>query len=147
MNRILSCFVLLVLLFSVDPILAEDVKTSLEVGAPSQDLTASMFKVMGGLLVVILAIFASAWFFRRFGNMQSISNKSLKIIGGLSISQKDRVILLQVGEEQLLVGVSPGRIQTLHVLNKPVEIEESGEQDKQKFSAQLNSAIKKNWKS
>ena len=146
MNRMLCYFLLLASLFSVDPLLAEGAKTSLEVGAPSQDLTASMFKVIGGLLVVILTIFVSAWFFRRFGNMPSISNKSLKIVGGLSISQKDRVILLQVGEEQLLLGVSPGRIQTLHVLNNPVDIDQSGEQEKKKFSTQLNSAIK-NWKS
>ncbi len=146
MIKMLFYSLLLVSIFSADPIFAEGVKTSLEVGAPSQDLTASMFKVIGGLLVVILAIFASAWFYRRFANMQSIGSESLKILGGLSITQKDRVILLQVGEEQLLVGVSPGRIQTLHVLNKPLDIEESGEQDKQKFSSQLNRAIK-NWKS
>jgi len=29
--------------------------------------------------------------------------------------------LLQVGEQQLLLGVAPGRVQTLHVLEQPLE--------------------------
>lgn len=146
MKLVCSIFFFLVLV-SGDPVWAETAaKTSFEGGAATQDLAASMFKVIGGLLVVILAIFASAWFYRKFGNLQTISHDSLKIIGGLNINQKDRVVLLQVGDEQLLVGVSPGRIKTLHVLNKPIEIEASTEQQKENFSSQLNSAIK-NWKS
>ena len=133
-------------LLGADPVLSEAGKTSLETGMSSQDLTASMFKVIGGLLIVILSIFACAWFYRRFANLQSVNHDALKVIGGLSVTQKDRVVLLQVGEQQLLIGVSPGRIQTLHVLDNPLQVDEASNHGKQKFSTQLNMALK-NWKS
>ncbi len=37
------------------------------------------------------------------------------------MGSRERIVLLQVGEEQVLIGVSPGRINKLHVLNKPIE--------------------------
>ena len=145
-NFFLYLLLMTFLLAGVDPVFAETAKTSLETGVASQDLTASMFKVIGGLLLVIISIFACAWFYRRFVNMQAVSHDALKVVGGLSVSQKDRVVLLQVGEQQLLIGVSPGRIQTLHVLEKPLPVEKTGSGDKPKFSSQLNIALK-NWKS
>ena len=137
---------MVLLLLCAEPAFSETAKTSLETGIPTQDLTASMFKVLAGLLLVVMCIFACAWFYRRFVNMQAVSYDALKVIGGLSVSQKDRVVLLQVGEQQLLVGVSPGRIQTLYVLEKPLPVDEITNRDKQKFSSQLNIALK-NWKS
>lgn len=92
------------------------------------DTTASLLKVVVGLLFVLVAIFASAWAFRRFGGKAFMSNDSMQIIGGLSLGQRDRVVLLQVGKEQIVVGVSPGRLQTLHVLKEPVEVPENNQQ-------------------
>ncbi len=33
---------------------------------------------------------------------------------------EERVVLVQVGKQQLLIGVAPGRVSTLHVLDEPV---------------------------
>jgi flagellar protein FliO/FliZ len=74
-----------------------------------------------GLLVVVLCILALAWFAKKMNRFQSVTDGSFKIIGGISMGARERVVLLQVGEEQLLVGVSPGRINMLHALNNPVE--------------------------
>ena len=86
------------------------------------DITMSLLKVAGGLLMVIAAILASAWVYRRYGNVTPISNDALRVIGGISMGQKERVVLMQVGEEQILLGVSPGRIERLHVLENNIEI-------------------------
>lgn len=128
--------------FAADPVAA----TGVEPLANTPDITSSLLKVTGGLLLVVIAILGSAWFYRRFGNVANISNDSLKVIGGLSMGQKERVVLMQVGDEQLLLGVSPGRIQTLHVLSKPIETTDVDVNEKNKFSSQLNAAIKQ-WKS
>jgi flagellar protein FliO/FliZ len=53
--------------------------------------------------------------------LQSSTGGMLKIIGGISMGSRERIVLLQVGSEQLLVGVSPGRINTLHVLEAPLD--------------------------
>lgn len=79
-----------------------------------------------GLLVVLLAIGAAAWALRRFGRLQSSASGALRILGGLSLGPRERVVLMQVGETQLLLGIAPGRVQTLHVLTQPVAL--SGDQ-------------------
>ena len=58
---------------------------------------------------------------KRMNRLQSSTGGMLKIIGGISMGSRERVVLLQVGSEQLLVGVSPGRINTLHVLETPLD--------------------------
>ncbi len=73
-----------------------------------------------GLLVVLAAIVGSGWLLRRYGRLQSGVDGALRIIGGLSMGPRERVVLVQVGKRQLLLGVAPGRIQTLHVLDEPV---------------------------
>ena len=75
-----------------------------------------------GLVVVVLCIIALAWFAKKMNRFQAMNDDSLKIIAGISMGTRERAVLLQVGEEQLLVGVTPGRLQTLHVLEKPIEI-------------------------
>ena len=145
-KQIIIAFVLFSLsslLVAAEPAASTDIPGS-SVG--SADVTISLLKVTGGLFLVIVAILASAWFYRRFGNISTINNEKLKIIGGISMGQKERVVLMQVGEEQVLLGVSPGRIQTLHVLTKPIKVEESKQPETNKFANQLNLALKQ-WKS
>ena len=80
-----------------------------------------LLQLVLGLFVVVLCIIALAWFAKKMNRFQSITDDSLKIIAGISMGARERVVLLQVGEEQLLIGVSPGRINKLHVLAKPIE--------------------------
>ena len=40
----------------------------------------------------------------------------VRVLGGVSMGPRERVVLLEAAGERLLVGVVPGRIQTLHVL-------------------------------
>ena len=74
-----------------------------------------------GLIVVIACIVALAWLSKKMNRFQSVSDNSLKILSGISMGSREKIVLLQVGEEQLLVGVSPGRINKLHVLAAPIQ--------------------------
>ncbi len=89
--------------------------------APQVDMTA-LIKLSLGLAVIMALIFGLKWFLRRFGGLTQSAAGQMRILGGLSVGSREKVILLQVGEEQLLVGVSPGRVQTLHVLDKPLDV-------------------------
>jgi len=80
-----------------------------------------LLQMVIGLFVVLLCIIALAWFAKKINRFRFIADDSLKIIGGLSMGSRERVVLLQVGGNQLLIGVSPGRINTLHVLDTPIE--------------------------
>jgi len=81
-----------------------------------------LMQLVVGLFVVLICIVALAWLAKKMNRFHSLTGDTLKVIGGLSMSSRERIVLLQVGEEQLLLGVSPGRINTLHVLDKPVDV-------------------------
>lgn len=91
--------------------------------------TAAMFfKVFFALLVTLLFIAGLAWFARRYQKI-SAPTQAIKIVAGVSLGQRERALLLQVGETQLLVGVSPGAVTTLHVLTEPVDIQTDAESE------------------
>ena len=77
-------------------------------------------KLTGGLLLVVFMIFGLAWLMKRLNLSQHSQNGLLKVIAGLPLGTRDRIVLLQVGEEQILLGLSPGRIQKLHTLSNPL---------------------------
>ncbi len=109
------------------------------------DAGSSLLKMTVGLLLVIAAIFGSAWVYRRFGQGAIFHQGNIRVIGGLSLGSRERIVLIQVGEEQILVGVSPGRIQTLHALEHNIEVEASMTTSKGGFQDKLTEAISQ-WK-
>ena len=90
------------------------------VAPPDPVGAGGMFQVFLGLMLVIGMIVGVAWLTRRFGSFQTDASGALRVIGGLSMGPRERVVLVQVGEQQLLLGVAPGRVSTLHVLAKPL---------------------------
>ncbi len=81
----------------------------------------SLWQLTLGMVLVLGLILIIAWLLKRTGRFQAAAGGGLRILGGLSMGSRERVILMQVGATQLLVGVAPGRIQTLHVLEQPVD--------------------------
>jgi len=77
-------------------------------------------QVVLGLLLVLLAIVLVAWIMKRVGGLQSMGQGVIKPLSVISIGQRERLVLVQVGEEQLLLGVAPGHITRLHQLTETV---------------------------
>lgn len=95
-----------------------------------------------GLFIVVGLIVGMAWFMRRMGNMSGVSAGNLKVVGGVSVGQRERIVLVQAGEKQLLVGVGPGTIRTLHVLDEPISPVNPGTAPSSGFAEKLHAAIK-----
>ena len=72
------------------------------------------------LLVVIGLILLLAWLAKRIGGIQLQNAGSIKILSLMPVGNKERIALIQVGNKQLLIGIAPGRVNTLHVLEEPV---------------------------
>lgn len=83
--------------------------------------SGALLETFGGLLLVLALIAFLAWLLRRTGQFNSAANGEMKIIAGLSLGSREKAILLQVGDQQILVGVTAQNIQTLHVLEKNLE--------------------------
>jgi flagellar biosynthetic protein FliO len=91
--------------------------------APTEPASLSqLLQVAGGLLLVVIFIFALAWLLRRAGMVSGVAGSVLRVLGVLSVGQREKLVLVQVGDKQLLVGVTPGSVTTLHVLETPIEV-------------------------
>ena len=99
-----------------------------------------------GLLIVVALVFGMAWFMRRMGNMNGVAAGNLKVLGGVSVGQRERIVLVQAGETQLLIGVAPGEIRTLHVMDEPIDSNATSNQTSKPiangFAEKLHAAIK-----
>lgn len=84
------------------------------------NLPARIFQVAIGLAIVLAAIFGASWFVKRFGRFPSIPTSKLRVLASLSVGQRERIVLLQVGDEQLLLGVTSQAVQVLHKLDEPL---------------------------
>ena len=111
-------------------------------GLSDPNMAGSLIQTTLGLLVVLAVIGGAAWMFKRFGSFQTGVQGKLKVVGGISLSSRERIVLLQVGGQQLVVGVAPGQIQTLHVLDEPLPTDNEIE-NTPSFSARLQSAMAK----
>ena len=95
-----------------------------------------LLKLTGGLLLVVLVIFLLAWVVKKFNLNQQSQSGLIRIIAGLSIGTRDRIVLVQVGEEQILLGLTPGHIEKLHTLAVPLEVP-GGPLEASSFAARL----------
>jgi flagellar protein FliO/FliZ len=72
------------------------------------------------LLLVLAAVFAAAWLVRRVRGLGKFGSPAISVIAEVGLGPKERAVLVQIGKQQLLLGVAPGRVSTLHVLDEPV---------------------------
>lgn len=84
------------------------------------DVTA-LLRLTLGLAVVIVAIVGLSWLLRRMQRRSGGAGGQLRVLGALAVGNRERIVLVQAGKTQLLVGVAPGRVQSLHVLEEPID--------------------------
>ena len=69
--------------------------------------------MFGALLLVLALIAAATWGARRLQAFRPQGKGSLRVVEGLAIGTREKLLLIEVDDERVLLGVSPGRIQTL----------------------------------
>jgi flagellar protein FliO/FliZ len=93
--------------------------------ASSGNLSSQLGQMLFGLLLVIGLIFLLAWLLRRVQRIGPRSTQVIKLLASQALGPRDRLVLVQVGSEQVLLGLSAGRITPLHVLKDPVHLPDS----------------------
>ncbi|WP_461531793.1 flagellar biosynthetic protein FliO [Pseudomonas sp. 210_17 TE3656] len=99
-----------------------------------------------GLLLVLGLIFLLAWLLRRVQNAAPGSGQVIEILGSRTLGPRDRLLLIQVGKEQILIGHTPGSIEALHVLAEPVEVPVGARQATPEFAQRLMELMGKDQK-
>jgi flagellar protein FliO/FliZ len=143
-----SRFVLSICVATVVPMQVWAEKVSPEASAKTPLLTEPVgvghyLQTFFGLAVVLLLIVGMAWLMKRLGRYPTTGQSALRILASLPMGQRERVVLLQVGDTQLLVGIAPGHIRTLHQLEQPIATEQLQHVAQGSFAEKLATVLKK----
>lgn len=107
------------------------------------DTLVTMLTLGAGLLAVLALIFGCAWIVRRMGGMTGGNTRAIKVVSVMPMGTRERIALIEVGGTQILVGVTPSTIRTLHVFDEPVV--SAGEPVSGDFARKLQGMIGKSW--
>ena len=89
--------------------------------SPSSLFTGDyLLQVIGSFVVVILLLVGVLVLLRRFNGVSSQMSGNMRVVSSVGVGQRERVVLLQVGDEQILVGVGPGNVRKIHAFDEPV---------------------------
>lgn len=122
MNRLM---VGLLLALPLSAMAAEPIAQAATAPPVGSGLGGQLTQLVLGLLLVVGLIFVLAWLMRRVQNVGPGNGQVIELIGSRALGPRDRLVLVQVGEEQILLGLTPGRITPLHVLKTPVNVDQT----------------------
>ncbi|AJQ96315.1 flagellar biosynthetic protein FliO [Gynuella sunshinyii] len=105
--------------------------------APAIDLSGMAI----ALIFIIGLIFACAWFVRRISGGVSFNNRQIKIITAVSLGTKEKLILIEAGGKQMLLGVTQHQINLLKEFDEPLDTSAS-EAGTPTFSDRLKQVLK-----
>ena len=100
-----------------------------DVPAPAPaTLPSSPLNLLLGLGFLLALVGVAWWLVRRMGGLQVAGNRApMRVLGSLPVGARERMVLVQVGEQQLLLGVAPGRVNLLLRLEEPLTLEGGNE--------------------
>ena len=127
------------LAFPFSVLAAEPVVTATTAAAPvvGSGIGGQLSQLVLGLLLVLGLIFGLAWLLRRVQHAGPRQGQVIELISSRALGARDRLVLVQVGNEQILLGLTPGRITPLHVLKEPVQVPGSAQPATPEFAKRL----------
>ncbi|MEO8170011.1 MAG: flagellar biosynthetic protein FliO [Oxalobacteraceae bacterium] len=105
--------------------------------------TGNFTQVLLALLVVLGLMAGTAWLLKRFGVRQFTGNATVKIVGGVSVGAKERILVVEAAGQWIVVGVTPGRINALATMPRQELAPEPTSPATKNFSQWLQSTIEK----
>jgi len=103
-----------IFLISISPVYAAIEKESKQ--AVSTVSSTHVLNWSLGLIMVLGLFFVCIWLMKKMGAIPLNSKENMRVVSGLSLGMREKLVLVQIGEKQLLLGVTPGRVEKLLVL-------------------------------
>jgi flagellar protein FliO/FliZ len=76
----------------------------------------ALLQTIVGLAVVIGLVFGCAWLARRLGLQPGQRGGLVKTVGGTSLGGKERVAVVEIGDQWLVLGAAPGNVRLLYAM-------------------------------
>ena len=103
--------------------------------APELLSAGYLMQVVGSLAIVFGAVVLMAVVVKRVNRSPSTGKASLSVMGSTSVGTREKVVLISAAGQQILVGVAPGNVRTLHVFDEPLATDTAEEAKPADFSA------------
>jgi flagellar protein FliO/FliZ len=88
---------------------------------------AGTLRVTLAMILVLGALLLAAWFARRVRGVGAAGASGIEVLAQLSLGTRERAVLIRVGGRQILVGVAPGSVRTLHVVDAAAAVAAPGD--------------------
>ncbi|PCI61100.1 MAG: flagellar biosynthetic protein FliO, partial [Methylophilaceae bacterium] len=75
--------------------------------------TSSILKMVMGLAVVLAVMALISWGVKRMLPNGASQNSVVKVVGGVSVGSRERVVVLEVAGRWLVVGVAQGQVSSI----------------------------------
>lgn len=118
--------------------------TQATVSQPAAIPGSPLVQVSGALFGIIVLILAAAWVIKRLGFApKSAGTRGLKVTASTSLGPRERVVIVEVEDARLVLGVTASQINVLHTLPAaPAEAEEKPASPAD-FQAMMKSLLKR----
>jgi flagellar protein FliO/FliZ len=88
---------------------------------PASASAGSLLQTILALSFVLALLAALAWAMKRYGPRAGGSNATLRLVGSLSLGGRERIIVIEVADQWIVVGAAPGRVNALATIARPPE--------------------------
>lgn len=78
----------------------------------------NLLQTIFALTLVLALLGAMVWFMKRYGPQAAAGAAQMRTVGALSLGGRERIIVVEVGDQWIVVGASPGRVNALATMPK-----------------------------
>lgn len=75
--------------------------------------TGSLLQTIAALVFVLALLMALAWAMKRYGPKAMGNSNKMRVVSSLNLGGRERIVLIEVADQWIVVGASPGRINAL----------------------------------
>lgn len=97
----------------VTPRPAQPAAPAAAVAQPAGSAAGSLMQTTFALLLVLGLLAALAWFLKRYGPKAAGGSANVRMVGALNLGGRERIMVVEVGDQWIVVGASPGRVNAL----------------------------------
>ncbi len=83
-----------------------------------------LLQIFLGLIAVLTLMGVAAWFFKKIGPVNTGNKIPVKIVGGVSVGNRERIMVVEVADQWIVVGVTASQINTLSTMPRQEKLVE-----------------------
>ena len=83
----------------------------------------SLIQTIFALCLVLGLLAVLAWFMKRYGPKAQAGSANVKLVGALNLGGRERIMVVEVGDQWIVVGASPGRVNALATMGRQPGVE------------------------